>query len=145
MAVPNFLLQLMYRPQLPFNIRVKPEEQLCIGIANMLRQETLSGKLRAIWCHVPNEGKRHRLVALVMKAMGMLAGTPDYFFMWENGGGLIEIKVARQGKRGPLKVELSENQEHYRAWCVEQNVNHALCTSVESVVSTLTKWGVLDA
>jgi hypothetical protein len=127
--------RILWRAPLPFNIRVKPEEQLCIGIADMLRQASLQNRLKAIWSHVPNEGKRHVLVALVMKAMGMLPGTPDYFFIWADGGGVIEIKVG--------KGRMSDNQKDYKTWCYVLGVKHAVCRSLGEVTDTLTGWGIL--
>lgn len=96
----------------------------------------MSGKLSAVWSHIPNEGKRHRFVALLLKAVGMISGTPDYFFIWPNGGGVIEIKVG--------KGRLTENQMDYRQWCSDLGISHSVCRSVQEVVDQLVQWRVLD-
>lgn len=131
----NSLYALMFRPALPRHCKIKPEEIICISIANMLRTATLDGTLKAVWNHVPNEGKRHPLVAMVMKAVGMIRGSPDYFFIWDNGGGLIEVKTP--------KGKLSPHQKYYQAWCQDKNVRHAVCYSAADVHATLDKWGIL--
>lgn len=129
-------LRILWRGQLPWATRVKPEENLCIGIADMLRQASLQNRLKAVWSHVPNEGKRHLKVAAIMKAMGMLPGTPDYFFIWDTGGGLIEIKAG--------KGRMSDNQVDYKAWCDMLNIKHAVCRSLIEVTETITGWGILQ-
>lgn len=134
MIPPAFLISLLTRGKLPWATRVKPEEQLCISIANMLREGSLTGKLRAVWSHVPNEGKRHIKVACIMKAMGLLPGTPDYFFGWTTGSGLIEIKVG--------KGRMSPNQKDYKSWCEQVWVKHAVCYSLGEVYDTLIAWGI---
>ena len=136
-STPKFLLNLLLRGKMPWGTRVKPEEQLCIQIADYLRAESITGCLRGVWGHVANEGKRHIKVACVMKAMGLIPGTPDYFFIWNGGGGVIEIKVG--------KGRLSPNQVDYTAWCNHENVHHAVCRSLQEVIATLVEWGALDA
>lgn len=137
---------LMLRDKLPMSMTIMPEERLCITFADRMRELALTGKLRAIWSHIPNEGKRHRLVAMVMKAMGLIPGAPDYFFAWPFGGGVIEFKVS------PNK--LSDSQQRYRDWCQSKGVNWACVTSdgdthearqqaVGEAEDLLRKWGAL--
>lgn len=133
---PVYLVRLMSRASLTRHTRVKPEEIICIGIADMLRIATIQGKLKAVWSHVPNEGKRSLFVAMVMKAIGMVPGTPDYFFAWPEGSGLIEVKSG--------KGRLTENQMDYRQWCADLGINHSVCRSVQEVVDQLVQWRVLD-
>lgn len=135
MRPPDFLIRLLTRGKLPWATRVKPEEEMCISIGNSLRQWSLEGKLSAVWSHVPNEGKRHIKVACIMKAMGLLPGTPDYFFGWATGSGLIEIKVG-EGRMSP-------NQKDYKLWCEHVWVKHAVCRSLGEVYDTLILWGAL--
>lgn len=132
---PRFLIELLSRGKLPWATRVKPEENLCISISDMLRQASLTGRLTAVWSHVPNEGKRHMKVACIMKAMGLLPGTPDYFFAWAGGSGLIEVKTD--------KGRMSENQIYYQSWCASLGVRHNVCRSLEAVHDTLAGWGIL--
>lgn len=133
------LLRLMWREALPLHVRIHPEERICIDIANMLRKDTLEGRLKAVWTHIPNEGKRHRLVALVLKAMGLLRGSPDYCFVGCVGlsGGVIEVKSST-GKMSPY-------QQDYAHWALMLGVRHAVCRSAAEVRATLITWGLLDA
>lgn len=129
------LMRLMSRDKIPWKCKLKSEELMAVELADALRRATLDGKLHAVWCHVPNEGKRHPFVAIIMKAMGMLPGSLDYWFIWENGGGLIELK---SGKNKP-----SEFQEYFITWCEQRRVNKAVCYSVDSALEVLRGWGVL--
>lgn len=136
MSIKPYLYRLMARATLPFNVRVKPEELICIVIANNLRAATLDKRLIAIWSHIANEGKRNRIVGAVLKAMGLISGTPDYFFIWPTGGGVIEVKAGK-GKLSPLQKDYSE-------WCAELGIKHAVCRSAEEVFDVLAGWGVLE-
>lgn len=131
------LTRLLWRDKLSANIRVHPEERICIEIANMLRKESLEGNLKAVWSHCPNEGKRSRLTAMLLKAMGLIPGTSDYFFVGakENGSGLIEIK-SPSGK-------MSDRQKDFLHWCVMLDVRHAVCRSAAEVRETLIAWDLL--
>ena len=114
---------------------IKPEQQLCINISDELRRFPVSGKLKAVWTHVPNEGNRSRLNGAILKAMGMIPGYADYVFCWDNGSGTIEIK-ADKGKP-------TELQKLFARWCDDSGVKYALCRSVEEVMDSLKSWGVL--
>lgn len=135
MRPPDFLIRILARGKMPWATRVKPEENLSISVANMLRQASLEGRLSAVWSHVPNEGKRSIKAACVMKAMGLLPGTPDFFFGWMTGSGMIELKVG--------KGRMSPNQKDYEAWCDHVWVKHAVCRSLGEVYDTLIAWQVL--
>jgi hypothetical protein len=134
------LTQLMSRPKVPMNVgkeiaELDAEARLCMQIADRLRELTLDGSLKAVWCHVPNEGKRNWFTAILLRAIGMLPGAFDYWFIWEGGGGIIEIKV---------DGDLNENQEYFETWALSKNVNKAVARSVEKVIDILTRWGAIE-
>jgi len=125
----------MYRAPIPWNARVKPEERICIEFADSLRAATLAGELKCIFCHVPNEGKRHIFVALILRAMGMITGCADYFFAWESGSGFIEFKTPGN-KQTP-------SQKDFEQWCVDLGIKYAVCTSAAEATKKLEEWKIL--
>lgn len=129
------LTMLMSRSKIPWKCKLEPEQKECVDFADILRMATLNNKLKAVWCHVPNEGKRHPFVAIILKAMGMLPGALDYWFIWETGGGLIEFKI---GKNKP-----TDHQQYFMTWCDVHKVPKAVCYSKEAGVEVLKSWGVL--
>lgn len=126
---------LMERGKLNWSWHLDPEQRLSIEFADIMRDLTLKGVYRGLWGHLPNEGKRHQIVGAIMKAMGMISGQPDYFFMWEKGHGVIELKFGN-GK-------LTETQWHYQLWCEAENINHAVCWTAQEAVSKLAEWGAI--
>ena len=119
-----------------------PEDRLACEVADMLRVATLEGRLRATWTHIPHEvgGGNNRASAVryaLAKAMGMIAGSGDYVFVWPDGGGWIELKT-------PVG-SLNPKQRDFREWCLTSDCNHAVCRTVEDVEATLMAWGVLRA
>lgn len=134
------ILLLMSRSKIPMFwgkrlITLGEEEKLCIEFADQLRAFTIERRLKGIWTHLANEGKRGILVAMIAKAMGMISGATDYVFLWEDGCGVIEFKT----KKG----RLSPNQVNFKAWCEMYNVRYALCRSVDEGLETLRGWGNL--
>lgn len=69
------------------------------------------------------------------KAMGLIAGSGDYVFVWEGGGGWIELKTPT-GSLSPI-------QRDFRQWCQDTGCLWAKATTVEQFQSTLREWEVL--
>lgn len=126
---------LMSRPKLNWKWKLEPEQKECVNFADELRKQTANGNLRSVWCHVANEGKRNRITGCILKAMGLIPGSYDYWFLWDNGGGVIEMKIK------PNKP--SENQEYFGLWCERRRVRKAVCYSKEEALSVLKIWGAL--
>ncbi len=146
------ITMLMSRGKIPMHAHVEPEEGICIDFADLMRKATVSGRYRGIWGHIPNEGKRHPLVALVLKAMGLIPGSTDFYFIWDGGGGVIEFKVPARvrinGKGKLVRVPATERspyQNYFRAWCVEKRVRYALCYEPDEAMSVLEGWGAFVA
>ena len=110
---------------------IGPEAAICIDFANWLRKETLSGRLRSVWFHVPNEGRRSMRQGRIMRAMGLIPGAPDYVFLCKNKTLAIEMKT-RSGK-------LSENQRVFQKWCKKLKIEYVVCRSLAAAVETVTK------
>lgn len=127
--------QILQRPKLNWSWKLEPEQKLSVEVADMLRAFTLQGKLRGVWHAVPNEGKRNRIVACIMKAMGLLPGVADLSFKGAWGGGYIELKTEKGRQQG--------SQKQFQAWCEQEGVNYALCRSLGDVMDTLKAWGAL--
>lgn len=135
-SLPASLVRLMSRGKIPWKATVKPEEKLSIQFADGLREYSLTGKLTAVWHHNPNEGKRHPITGLIMRAMGMLPGVADYTFTWRGGGGHIELKTAKNTQ--------SDYQKDYEQWCVSNGVPYVVCKTPIEGFDVLKNWGVLD-
>lgn len=133
---PTYLVKLMARGKIPFKATVKPEEKMSIKFADGLREYTLTGKLSAVWHHSPNEGKRHPITGLIMRAMGMLPGVADYTFTWRGGSGHIELKTAKNTQ--------SDYQKDYEKWCEAKGVHYEVCRTPTEGFNVLKNWGVLD-
>jgi hypothetical protein len=93
---------------------LKGEEKFCVRFADQLRQASREGRLKAVWFHVPNEGKRGALTMLVAKAMGLIPGVTDYIFLGEANNACMEIKFGAN--------ETSPSQTNFRKWCIALNV-----------------------
>ena len=131
----NSIITLMWRDKIPWRCKLEPEQKLCVEIADRLRGYTLDGRLKGVWSHIANEGKRHVFVGIILRAMGLIKGATDYFFAWQNGCGVIEVKTDAG--------RLTDNQLHFAAWCKHEGVPHAVCRSVEEIEVTLKRWGAL--
>lgn len=125
---------LMNRAKLSWKWALQDEQRICVEFADLMRTATLNGSYHGIWGHIPNEGKRSQIVALIQQAMGMIPGQPDDFFMGDWGHGVIEFKVPG-GK-------LQDTQECYRDWCLGNGINHAVCYSAEEGMQTLRGWAI---
>jgi hypothetical protein len=118
--------------------KVTPETALCIEIAAWLAKESLAGRLRAVWFHVPNEspGHRHMVHNLLVKAMGRIPGAPDYVLLWDGGCMALEIKVA---------AVQSVAQRAFEEWCRGCGVSYQLCRSLQEVQDFLKLMGLLSS
>lgn len=128
---------IMARGKVPWGIKLKPEERICIEFADKMRTACLDERYKGIWSHIANEGKRHPLVALVMIAMGMLPGSPDHFFIWRTATGIDAGVIEFKSEDGTL----SPAQKCYRDLCEHYAIKHTVCKSAESGMQVLEEWG----
>jgi hypothetical protein len=153
----NSVHELMATPS--YQGALQPEESLSVAVATELRRLSHAGGLRAVWSRLPlehPEGGRYGMQAQCKRiAMGGIPGAPDLWFIWDGGGGLIELKteasqgslLAPSGKAGlrrGRRTYLRGKQRLFAAWAEMFHVKHAVCRSVAEVVAVLKQWGVLD-
>jgi hypothetical protein len=84
--------------------------------------------------HVPNGGKRTRVEAAILKAMGVKAGVPDVFVIAPGTVVAIEMKA----KGGTAR----KNQEARMADLRECGISTAVCRTVGEVEATVLAAGV---
>lgn len=123
-----------------FKGRTGPEDRLAIELANYLRAATIEGRLSGTWTHIPHEiggaGIAAKVRMALAKAMGLIAGSGDYVFVWEDGGGWLELKTPT-GSLNPA-------QRDFRDWCRDRRVRWAKVTSLDQAIEALIFWGVLS-
>lgn len=131
---PSFLIQLMSRKPIPMawgrrRVELEPEQRESVEFADDMRAMTLTGEYKGIWLHIPNEGKRSLLVALILRAMGLITGAPDYIFIWAGGCLLAELKIG--------KNKQSQGQSWFQQWVEYCGLRYELCYSKEEIVAAL--------
>lgn len=85
MQTPSFLLRLMLRKPLGKSVRLTPEERESIILRDLMAGFVLDGSYHGVFLHVPNEGKRTKVVGAILKAMGLVPGASDFIFAWAGG------------------------------------------------------------
>lgn len=80
--------------------------------------------LPGILFHVPNEGKRTRLEAAALRALGVVAGAPDFVLLLEGGlCACIELKT--------MSGMVSPEQERFEERCVALEHPYRVVRSLE--------------
>lgn len=102
-------------------------------------------KPRCVYLSVPNEGKRTKSEAARLKRLGMVPGATDMLFLWGSGSAVIEFKRARGRLSKTRQGEQTDAQIAFEAWCKAHGVRHALCRDVESAITKMVQWKLLDA
>ena len=138
--IPNPIVRLMMRAKIPMVwgkkfVNLGLEEKLSIDFADRLRELTLQKRLRCTFVHLPNEGKRSRLVAIILKAMGMIPGAGDYALSWKDGSGYIELKIK------PNKQ--TDNQKDFEYWCHYNGVGYLVAYNIEDAMKIVSSWGLI--
>ncbi|MDB5445646.1 MAG: hypothetical protein JWQ97_963 [Phenylobacterium sp.] len=83
--------------------------------------------------HVPNGEQRDARTGAKLKAMGALAGVPDFALHLPRGQiAYIELKTSAGA--------MSDAQFAFRQACIAHGHGHAVCRSVEDVETTITRW-----
>lgn len=134
---------LMERSKLAWGWTIEPEQRICIEFADRMRIHVIQGTYYGIWGHCPNEGLRSKIVAAILRAMGMISGCADYSFMWVNlyngaqGRGVMECKVPGG--------QIQETQKLYKAMCDRFGISHAYFHSADEGEEILRGWGAIHA
>ena len=88
-----------------------------------------------LWCHVPNEGKRHPVSGKRLKDKGMKAGVPDCLIFestQEYKGLAIELKV---GRNAP-----TESQLEWKAKLISRGWAWELAYDLDEVISIVKQY-----
>lgn len=109
------------------------EEQLQRSIVERLRWQA---DKRVIWGHIPNGGARSKSEGGRLKAMGVLPGAPDLFFV------LPDASIAFIELKAPDGVQ-SAPQIDFQTKCEAIGVEYVVCYDIDTTVSILIAWGVL--
>jgi hypothetical protein len=130
----------------PFRGRTRgPEDDLALVVGAALRAWVLEGRLHATFTCVPHEVGAVSKTSPAFRpaqaryakniAQGLIAGSGDYVFVWEGGGGWIELKSSTGS--------LSPDQRDFRDWCGHAGARHAVCRTLDQVETVLRDWGAL--
>lgn len=116
--------------------KLKAEDNLCYQWANYLREQTINGNLKVVWCHIPNESPSTVRFGAKLNALGRFAGVADYLF--GNGQGMWAIEV----KTG--KNKLSLYQQVFSEWCSVMDVPFKVMYTMEEGIAALKEWKILE-
>ena len=119
--------------------RKKEEDKLHCEVADWCRANLLKSVL---WYHIPNGGKRHIGVALLLKKFGLLPGAPDLEFLHEGMTHYLELKTAKgstskvqnlfrdralaAGAVYEVAKNLSDAKEIISCWCLVKPNAHVI-------------------
>lgn len=109
-----------------------PERELTKQVATFMR--LIFNPLQVRWYHIPNGENRNVATGALLKAMGTLAGVPDFHLEWAGGHAYIELKAG--------KGKLNPNQKTFKQDCDVFGIPHAVCTSLEDVEVFITQLGL---
>lgn len=104
---------------------------------------------KAIWQHimllkpanviayaVPNGEHRSKRTGARLKAMGVVAGVPDFAFVLADGrAAFLELKSSRG--------RLSPGQKAFADQCLSMEVEYAVSADLDTCLNILTAWGVI--
>jgi hypothetical protein len=110
------------------------EDQLQVYSADVFRAFGVPG---VIGFHVPNGGKRHIATAKRLKAMGVLAGVPDWVFVLAAGrAGFLELKdeAGRQ----------TDEQKKFQREVEALGCPYAIARTPEEIDAVMSAFGVID-
>jgi len=86
-----------------------------------------------------------RLIHGLKVGGSLLPGAPDLTFLWEGGGGCVELKRPSEktlfGRQRP--GQLSDDQKRFRDRCAAIGVPYEVCQSWPQVRELLKAWGRL--
>lgn len=138
MTTPSHLVRLM--AHVPFRGKLGPEDAESYRFANLLREATLNGTLRAVWTHPANElayakGGKQTAQAGKARALGLITGTSDYLFLTGQQSLALEFKSGTG--------RLTEGQSDFAKWCRDCGVPYFIVRSADAALALLVEYGVL--
>lgn len=124
---------------------LKPEDQLSADLKTALDRLRSSGILQAVYFHVPNEfyAFKNRMAAwAIKKAIGCVAGAPDWVIIWNGGTLLVELK-AKKTIKAALGA-LNDGQRDFAIACEKYGIAYEVHISVEGVIDSLRQRGAFS-
>lgn len=114
------------------------EALLHVHVVDFLRAASLAHELKGVWFHIPNAiaDAKHPMFGRQMTQLGKIKGAPDLCFVWDEGGGFVELKSG-SGK-------LSTHQRLFRLWCEHHHIAYEIVTNIHEFKETLKKWKILN-
>jgi hypothetical protein len=88
------------------------------------------------WWHTPNGGKRDRISAAILKAMGTKAGVPDLMFIVRGRLHGLELKAEGGSLSSSQKAMRDEIEQAGGVW--------EAAKGLEAALRILAQWGVID-
>lgn len=103
-----------------------------------------------IIAHIPNENEggsaeQRKIRGSLRKKMGVMPGVADYIVLWDGGCGFIEVKTKKGLYGAKSDGRLSEEQEKFRDWCIENDIKWSLTRTPQEMVDTLIEWRLLKS
>jgi hypothetical protein len=109
-----------------------PERELTKQVASFMRLAFNPSQVR--WYHIPNGENRNAATGALLKAMGTMAGVPDFHLEWAGGHAYIELKAG--------KGTLNLNQMLFKQDCEAFGIPHAVCKSLDEVIAFIDQLGL---
>lgn len=116
--------------------RGEPETDLQI-MAVLLARKALGA--RALVHSVPNDGKRTRAFAGVLKAMGFVSGAADLCVVW--GGRIHYLEFKAPKRKGKAAGVQTDNQIEFESLARAAGAEYAVVRSLDDVFFELERWG----
>lgn len=125
---------------------MKPENQLSADLCTALTRIRDAGIFPAVFFHVPNEFKptKNFMAAwAIKKAIGCVAGAPDWVILWKGGFLLVELKAE---KTIPAALNaMRDDQRKFAMMCDKYGIPYEVHIEVKTVIQSLRRKGAFAA
>lgn len=122
-------------------MKLKPEEAISAAVNDMVKLWQNQRRFNGVAFHVPNEFQAVKNGAAAWakkKRIGCAAGAPDWVFLWDGRGAVVELKAGKNDIKG-----LKGDQLNMQELCRWYNIPHAVCRCIEDVEVFLKDIGAL--
>lgn len=121
------------------NTKIGPEHRECLKLVSFLQSQVLEHGNRLIWLHIANEyaGKPRYVFGQLLKALGKIAGAPDYALVKDGRVLFLEMKASK-GKQSDMQLFFAD-------WCKWAGCPYEIAYSFQEAVIILKKYNyVID-
>lgn len=119
---------------------LKGEDLLSSQVKHYLDELNKLGVINTIHFHVPNEFKaykNHQAAWAKKKAIGCVAGAPDWVIVSKDKTLLLELKNAKTQRSALGKMK--DSQRNFAKECGNKEINYALAWGKNSLLNALKK------